>query len=227
MSQLVPRDVRRFARHPSALLLLVQLVQVLAYPFLNRHTAGFAALAVVSMLAVCAALWAVRNTPALWMVAICLGLPAMALSVAEAVWTDSDALSLASAAFHAPFYFYVSFALISYLFHDYQVTTDELYAAGAAFTVVAFGFAYIFVAVQILWPDAFQGANPSPQSFFELLFLSFTSLTSVGLSDVVPVNEHARSIVMVEEVAGVMYVGLVVARIVGLTIYRAKASRED
>lgn len=213
---------RRLVRHPSALLLLAQLCAVLLYPFLAGNRVGLAAIAVISMLIVSAALWAVRNTEVLWYVAILLGVPAMGLSVAEAVWPDSTTLVLASAGFHAPFYFYVSYALISYLFDDNVVTTDELWAAAAAFTVVAWGFAYAFVAIQAVSPDAFSGAQEGPFSFFALLFLSFTTLTSVGLSDVLPMNGHARSWVMVEQVVGVMYVGLVVARLVGLTIHRAR-----
>ena len=57
-------------------------------------------------------------------------------------------------------------------------------------------------------------------SWLELLFLSFTTLTSVGLSDVYPVLDHARSLVMVEQVAGVLYVALVIARLVGLSHLR-------
>jgi hypothetical protein len=45
-------------------------------------------------------------------------------------------------------------------------------------------------------------------------------LTSVGLSDVVPVQGHARSFVMVEMIAGVFYVALVVARLVSLAVVR-------
>jgi hypothetical protein len=124
---------------------------------------------------------------------------------------------LTSALLHAPFYFYVSYGMIRYLFHDDRVTTDELYAAGAAFTVVAWGFAYVFVVCQIIWPGSF-GADDLP--FFDLLFLSFTNLTSVGLSDIVPTMGHARSFVMIEQVAGVLYVALVIARLVGLTVAR-------
>lgn len=213
---------RRVGRHPNALLLLAQLAAVLLYPFLGGHRAGLAALAVISMVIVSAALWAVRNTEVLWYVAILLGVPAMLLSVAEAIWPHSSGIELASAAFHLPFYFYVSYALISYLFDDNIVTTDELWAAAAAFTVVAWGFGYAFVAIQAIWPHSFSDGSGGPFSFFALLFLSFTTLTSVGLSDVVPVSDHARSVVMVEQVIGVMYVGLVVARIVGLTIQRAR-----
>jgi hypothetical protein len=46
----------------------------------------------------------------------------------------------------------------------------------------------------------------------------------VGLSDVTPVLAHARSLVMVEQVAGVLYVALVVARLVGLTVARSARS---
>ena len=55
------------------------------------------------------------------------------------------------------------------------------------------------------------------------MFLSFTTLTSVGLSDVIPVLGHARSLVIVEQVAGVLYVAMVVARLVGLTVARRRS----
>jgi hypothetical protein len=116
--------------------------------------------------------------------------------------------------------------MIRYLFHDDRVTRDELYATGAAFTVVAWGFAYVFVACQVVWPGSFIGSQgDDAHEFFDLLFLSFTNLTSVGLSDIVPVMAHARSFVMVEQVAGVLYVALVVARLVGLTVARQAGKR--
>ena len=59
-----------------------------------------------------------------------------------------------------------------------------------------------------------------------LAVLSFTTLTSVGLSDVLPVQAHARSLAMVEMVAGVFYVALVVARLVSLAVVRHQAEDE-
>ena len=132
-------------------------------------------------------------------------------TVFEALQPSTEWVVLVSAIFHVPFYFYVSYAMIRYLFHDERVTRDELYATGAAFTVVAWGFAYVYAAAQVVWPESFVGAyGDADQSWFELLYLSFTTLTSVGLSDIVPVRDHARSLVMVEQVAGIFYVALVV-----------------
>jgi Ion channel len=209
--------------HPSAILLAAQLVAVLAYPFFDDSAWGRAVIGVVQLGIVLAALVAVRRTPALTWVAVLLGGPAMILTIVEAVQPDHDGAVMASAIFHAPFYFYISYAMIRYLFHDDRVTRDELFATGAAFTVVAWGFAYVYSAAQVVWPGSFIGADgAADREWFDLLFLSFTNLTSVGLSDVVPVLAHARSLVIIEQVAGVLYIALVVARMVGLTVTRER-----
>jgi hypothetical protein len=211
--------VRTLRTHPSAVLLAAQLVAVLAYPFLDQAAWGRAVVGTVQLGIVLAALAAVRPTPALTWVAGLLA--AMVLTVLEAWQPVSDPVVLASACLHAPFYFYISYAMIRYLFHDERVTRDELFATGAAFTVVAWGFAYVYAACQVIWPGSFIGAvGAGDRSWFELLFLSFSTLTSVGLSDVVPVGSHARSFAMVEMVAGVFYVALVVARLVSLAVVR-------
>jgi hypothetical protein len=207
--------------HPSAVLLAAQLLAVLAYPFLDQAVWGRAIVGTVQLAIVLAALAAVRPSPALTWVAVLFGGPAMVLTVLEAVQPDTDAIVLLSAVFHVPFYFYISYAMLRYLFHDDRVTRDELFATGAAFTVVAWGFAYLYAACQVLWPGSFIGADGAgDRNWFDLLFLSFTTLTSVGLSDVLPVQAHARSLAMVEMVAGVFYVALVVARLVSLAVVR-------
>jgi hypothetical protein len=133
-------------------------------------------------------------------------------------------LLLWSSILFAAFYFYTSYGLIRYLIQERLVTTETLLATGATFTVVAWAFAYTFQAIQAFWPGAFSEAVAStPRPWFDLLFLSFTTLTSVGLSDIVPVLPQARSALMIEEVAGLLYVALVVSRVVGLTVMRMRA----
>ena len=116
-----------------------------------------------------------------------------------------------------------------YMLSDREVTTDELYAVGATFTLVAWAFAYVLVIVQIVQPGCFTAAvNPSEQrTWMELLFLSFTTLTSTGLSDVLPITAHARSVVMIEQLAGLGYVALFVSRLVGLTISRQMVHHDE
>jgi hypothetical protein len=51
-----------------------------------------------------------------------------------------------------------------------------------------------------------------------VLFLSVAVLSSVGLSDIVPVTPMARGIVMLEAFAGVMYIALVVSRLISMSV---------
>ena len=108
------------------------------------------------------------------------------------------------------------------MLQDDVATTDELVAAGATFTVLAWAWAHLYMACQVLAPGSFIAAvrPDAARSWFELLFLSFTSLSSVGLGDVVPVKPMARALVMLEEFAGLMYIALVVSRLVGLLTLR-------
>jgi hypothetical protein len=217
----MPSWIGAAIRHPSAVLLAAQLLGVVLYPFMDGPT-GRAALSLFGIVVLVLAVWALRTTPALTWVSLLLGLPVVVLTILEALQPDSQAIVLWSSVLHAAFYLYTTYGLIRYMFSDFDVTRDELYATGATFTVVAWAFAYIYVAVQVVWPGSFTAAlDPSaPRTWVELLFLSFTTLTSTGLSDVVPVMPQARSLVMIEQVAGVMYLALVVSRLVGLTFAR-------
>ncbi|WP_242498427.1 ion channel [Nocardioides ganghwensis] len=216
------RPIQYLSAHPSAMLLGAQLLQVLAWPFLGGSTVGGAFLGVIGMLAVGSAVLAVRRTPHVSRVVFFLGAPTIVFTLLEAVFPTTDPIVLVSGLLHAPFYFYVSYAMLRYLFHDDKVTTDEYFATGAAFTVVAWGFAYLFAAVQVVWPQSFSNAGGFEHSWFELLYLSFSVLTSVGLSDLVAVGVQARSVVMVEMMTGVFYIAMVVSRMVGLTILRQR-----
>jgi hypothetical protein len=150
---------------------------------------------------------------------VVLGVPATILLLIQAA-TDSDALNPYSSALEALLYFYAAGSLIAYMLGDHRITRDELFAVGATFTLVAWGFAYLFTVCQAVYPDSFTAAAhaDAPRSWLELLFLSVTTLTSVGLSDITPIRSLARSLVMVEELGGVAYVAMLVSRIVGLTV---------
>ena len=53
-------------------------------------------------------------------------------------------------------------------------------------------------------------------TWWDLLYFSFTTLTSTGYGEITPVTSHARSLVMLEQITGVMYVALLVARLANM-----------
>jgi hypothetical protein len=212
--------VREFTkRQPSAVLLAAQLAAVLIYPFLEEGAAGRAIFSVFGIAILGLVVLAVRSSPALTWVSLLLALPATVLLLIQAI-TGDDTLLPYSSAFESALYFYAAASLLFYMLEDHEITRDELYAVGATFTLVAWAFAYAYIVCQAVAPHSFTAAvDPQDaRTWMELLFLSFTTLTSTGLSDVVPVKPFARSLVMIEQLAGLGYVAMVVSRLVGLTL---------
>ncbi len=215
------RVVRFVKKTPSALLLIVQLAGVLLYPFMSETSAGQAAFAVFGILVLVLAVLAIRATPFLSWVSILIGAPAVVL-LAIQVFTAREELFPWSSGFEAVLYFYAAMSMLAYMLEDSHVDTDELFAIGAVFTLLAWAFAYVFVVVQALQPGSFAGGGSGTRSWMELLFLSFTTLSSTGLSDITPAKGHARSVVMIEQVAGVFYIAMVVTRLVSLKVARTR-----
>ena len=208
-------------RQPSAILLAAQLGAVLLYPFLKDNGAGRALFSAFGIAILGLVVLAVRSSPGLTWVSILLALPATVLLLIQAV-TGSDDLLPYSSALEAALYFYAAGALIAYMLADHVITKDELFAVGATFTLVAWAFAYVYTVCQAIDPGSFTAAvDPEgDRTWMELLFLSFTTLSSTGLSDVVPIRPFARGLVMLEMVAGLGYVAMVVSRLVGLLVMR-------
>jgi Ion channel len=211
-------------REPSAILLAAQLAAVLVYPFLEGGQVGRALFSIFGIAILGLVVLAVRRTPALTWVALLLGAPATVLLLIQAV-TDSSALLPYSSALEAVLYFYAAGALIAYMLADHRITRDELYAVGATFTLVAWAFAYSYTVVQAVEHGSYTAAvDPRHQrTWMELLFLSFTTLTSTGLSDVIPIKPFARGLCMIEQIAGLAYVAVLVSRLVGLTVRGPRA----
>lgn len=208
-------------RYPSASLLLIQLLGIVLYPFLEDLSHARAIIGTFGIVVLVAALRMVRRSPLIHWVALTLAACILVLTIIGEI-RGGPMLSLSLAALESAFYFYAAASLIAYMMEDQRATTDELFAVGATFTLLAWAFAYSFVVCQLLVPGSFTAAiePEAPRSWLELLFLSFSVLSGVGIGDILPLTPMARALVMLEEFAGVMYIALVVSRLIGLTIRR-------
>jgi hypothetical protein len=210
-------------RQPSAFLLGAQIAGVLLYPFMEGRTVGRPLFSVFGILILGLVLLSVRSSPGLTWIGVVLAIPATVLLLIQAI-TRSNTLLPYSSALEAVLYFYAASALIVFLLRDPEITRDDLFAVGATFTLVAWAFAYTYTVCQAIEPGSFTAAvHPDQQrTWVELLFLSFTNLTSTGLSDITPIKPFARSLVMIEQLAGLAYVAMLVSRLVGLTVLRGR-----
>jgi hypothetical protein len=217
--------VTKFIRQtPCAVLLAVQFLGILLYPFLEDSFQGRQLFALAGILVLALAVFTLRVTPALLWVAAAIASPAVGLLVAQVV-TGNENLAPWASGFEAVVYFYAAGAMAMYMLADDHVSTDEFFAIPLVFTLMAWAFAHVYAVLQALDPGSFAPANLLPLNWTNLLFLSITNMTATGLSDILPASGHARSVVMLQQVAGVFYVAMVVARLV--TISGRREPRAD
>jgi hypothetical protein len=215
-------DWRALAKtHPSAFLLAAQLLSLVLYAVFDGSSSGRAILGALGILILTLVVWVINRSPAINWIAWVLVAPAVVLSLLSILFVDPTLLAW-SALLETALYFYAAGSMVAYMMKDYRVTTDELFAAGATYTLLAWGYAYAYLACQAWLPGSFVGMiNPEqPRTFLELLFLSFTNLTATGLGDILPVTPPARVLVMLEQFSGIGYVAIVVSRLIGMTLIR-------
>jgi hypothetical protein len=216
------RWLRFLKETPCLTLLVVQLAGVVLYPFMAQTFTGRAMFSGFGIIVLTLTMRALRATPFFSWVSGLVFVPAVALLIVS-VATENDRIFPVSAGFESVLYFYASASMLAYMLKDDEVTIDELFAIPAVFTLLAWAFTYLFVVVQALDPgSAFGGGGE--RGWMELLYLSFTTLSSTGLSDIGPVTGHARSVIMLEQVAGIFYIAMVVTRLVSLRSDRRRSA---
>jgi hypothetical protein len=218
------RSIVHLRRHPAGLLLAAQLCAVVLYPVLDDTGAGRLVFGTFGIAVLALVLWVVNRSPAINWIAWLLAIPAAVLPLVADL-AGLDGLMVVAHMLEAALYFYAAIGLIVYMFDDHRVTLDELLAVGATFTLLAWSWAFAYSVCQTWYPGSFTGpAGPeTPRTWMELLFMSFSVLSGVGLSDITPITRPARALAMLEMFAGVMYIAIVVSRLVGLSAARVRA----
>lgn len=218
------RRLRRLAAaNPCALLLAAQLLSLAVYPLMTESNDGRALFGAVALFVVPLTVWVVKRSPSTVWVALALAIPALVLSAVAIAFRQPHLIAV-SALLESVLYFYAAGSLIRYMLDDHRVSSDELFAAAATFTLLAWGFAYAFYACQAWVPGSFFGMQDPERArrWIELLFLSVSTLSGVGNGDIVPLAPQARVLVMLEQFAGVGYIAAVVSRVIGLTLSRER-----
>ena len=105
-----------------------------------------------------------------------------------------------------------------------RITRQTVIGAICGYLLIAFVFTFGYSVLTFLNPAAiFVGGHPLAaeritnleEHVTELMYFSFITLTTVGYGDIVPMAPMARSMVVLEALAGQLYLAAFVARLVG------------
>ena len=114
----------------------------------------------------------------------------------------------------------LAWAVARSIFAPGRVTYHRVVGAVLLYLTVAIIFAAFFTFLGTLDPKAFIGLSvqDSPKLATQLIYFSFTTLTTTGYGDVSPVHPIARSLCNLEAIFGQLYPATLVARLVTLQL---------
>ena len=212
---------------PSAWLILLQFIILILSISVNYSMTYRTITWVLGVLVLLVIAKVIRQTPMFTILGLSFVGGAVLFSLLMLLGFDHRMIQVIAHGFEAVAYFSAAYGLLRYMFEDRYLTRDEMFAAGAVFTLLAWGFAFLYSICQILVPDSFQNPNMSGvQTWLNLLFLSFSLQSATGLSDLMPMSAPARVLAMLQMFCGVMYLALIVSRLISLQ-YIAHLPKND
>ena len=117
-----------------------------------------------------------------------------------------------------------------------QITTDTVMGAVCGYLLIAYLFTFAYAFLEDMHPGSFSSSVGLPEytdaamigrGTPEILYYSFVTLTTAGYGDIVPVSRTARSLAILEMLAGQLYLAAFVARLVGVMGAASTASQGE
>jgi hypothetical protein len=129
---------------------------------------------------------------------------------------------------------YVIWVMLLAIFASRQVTFNTVCASLCIYLLLGLVWALAYSVVDALDPAAFTwtvdgGKHPSWMQVpgdTEVLYFSFTTLTTLGYGDIVPTSPISRMLASIEAITGQLYLAVLVARLVGMHIVSSMSQEQ-
>jgi len=125
-------------------------------------------------------------------------------------------LSLADVITYIIFLFGAIFALLFNIFSETKITKRTILGGISVYFLMGIFWAFCYQLVGIINPSAISFDVAKPIQYFDYMFFSFTTLTTLGYGDIIPASDTARSLAMMEATLGPIFLAVFIARLVGL-----------
>lgn len=124
-----------------------------------------------------------------------------------------------AAAAGAVFFAVLASLITARVFRSGNISVFRIYGAIAVYLLIGILWGDLYLLIYLFKPGSFY-FDPATQygdpPISELIYFSFTTLTTLGFGDIVPVHPMARSMATFEALVGQLYPAVLLARLVTL-----------
>ena len=125
------------------------------------------------------------------------------------------------------FYAFAVVMIALHLLREDEVTFDTLCGALCGYLLLGFLWTEAYDLIEFHRPRSIIWVNSHATrlNWSDLLYFSFTTLTTASYGDISPVTPQSRSAALLESLSGVFYVAVMISRLVGLHIASRRNDR--
>ena len=126
------------------------------------------------------------------------------------------------------FYLFTTVIAFRSLLTGNRINLNMIMGSICVYILVGISWSIFYFFVSVIYPGAFNGVTEigAKQQFYDLLYYSFVTLSTLGYGDITPVTPIARTLAYIEALFGQFYIAILVASFVGMHISRSSKESE-
>jgi len=200
------------------LLFIFLLASIVLYPYAESSGPGYYAFRILVGGVILLTVYAVTYSRGLFFLVIALAIPSI-LQHTLIHLSDAGVIPLLSRFLSLAFYVVVISIIFRHVFENEKPDTESIFGALCIYLLIGFAFSSAYVVIVSLRPHAFYlapTANPhTVPDRFDFIYFSFGTLTEVGAPGITAVAPIARSLSLLESIAGILYLAILISRLMG------------
>ena len=211
------REVLRRLFFQRCFYLFVTLLALITLaPFIEAGRSGIIIRNLVNAFVILFAVAAVGRSLLSFLVVLALAAPALAFRWMS-LEPENPALFDLALRFDAAVYAATIALLLRYVLHREVLTADRLWGAAAAYLMIGVLWSFLYAIVDHAGPESFAiRGSAATLELMDLLYFSFSTLTTTGFGDIVPLARLAKAAAIVESIAGQLFLAILIAKLVGV-----------
>lgn len=202
--------------HKYSLLLMALAALIVVSPFLDRRDESWL-LGLLSGCILVTALYIIRGNRRHFLLAAALATAGIASNVLS-LTTGIPSIAIIEGGLGLAFYSLATFVIFIDVIKARRVSADTLCGAVCVYLLLGASFGLVYYALELIQPGSFNLSghlSVNDGLWAALHYYSYVTLTTVGYGDISPASSAARSVAIVEGIAGQLYLAVLVARMIG------------
>ena len=110
---------------------------------------------------------------------------------------------------------------IKHILFGPKIDLNKIVGSITIYLLIGIIWALLYGLVEEVFTGSFEGTHLAEDGtrFWDLIYFSFVTLTTLGYGDILPVNTYARTLAYMEAIVGQFYIAILVASLVSARLH--------